>query len=333
MMALLLRRLGVLPFQVLGVVSVAFILLHLIPGNPAYVMAGPLAPKTRIHQIDVQLGLTKSLPVQYYDYIRRVVHGNLGVAWHTSNPVLTDIKQRGPATFELITLAVIGIAIVSLLLTSLIILNDRGFVRRFVGLYGFAAGALPDFWVGLGLIFLIYFKLGIGAAPSGQISPEYTINRVTGFLPIDALIAGNTSAFFDALGHLVLPVLTLVIVYSGFVIRLTAAAATRTLNSEFMEHAVASGITRRRQAVYAIRHDAAVFVTALGATYASLLGGAVLVETVFSWGGIGEYAVDAIRVDDTAAVEGFVIAAGIFVVLVYTAVDLLQTALNPRLRH
>jgi peptide/nickel transport system permease protein len=159
------------------------------------------------------------------------------------------------------------------------------------------------------------------------------IPPVTGIAPIDALLAGNVDACFDALSHLILPVATLVIVYSGLVVRVTSAAASRTLRSEFLEFATAWGISPWRRAYYAIRHDMPAFVTALGAVYAALLGGAVLVETVFSWGGLGQYAVDAIQVDDTSAIEGFVIVAGVFVVLVYTAIDLCNLMLDPRLRR
>jgi ABC-type dipeptide/oligopeptide/nickel transport system permease component len=333
MKRLLLRRLLLVPIQALGVVSIAFILLHLLPGNPAYLIAGPTAPPSRIRQIIAQLGLNKSLPVQYYDYISQVVRGNLGVAFSTGNPVMKDIAQRGPATLTLITLAMVGVAIISLGLTTIIIMDRGQVARRFAAIYSFIAGALPDFWVGLGLIFVFYFKFGIAAAPSGQFSPNFVIPSVTGIAPIDALIAGNISACFDAVSHLVLPVVTLVVVYSGFVVRISAAAANRTVRSEFLEFAMGWGIAPWRRAYYAIRHDMPAFVTALGAVYAALLGGAVLVETVFSWGGLGQYAVGAIQVDDTAAVEGFVIAAGMFVVLVYTAIDVLNLLLDPRLRR
>jgi ABC-type dipeptide/oligopeptide/nickel transport system permease component len=330
---LILRRVALVPLQALGVVSIAFILLHLLPGNPARLIAGPLAPQSRVDQVIAQLGLNKPLPTQYADYISQVLRGNLGVAFSTGNPVVKDIEQRGPATLTLITLAIIGVAIVSALLTTVIVMDRNRIARRLAAFYGFVAGTLPDFWIGLGLIFLFYYEVPLGAAPSGQFSPIYVISDVSGIAPVDALIAGNVPAFFDALNHLILPVATLVIVYSGYVVRVTVAAANRTLNSEFLEYATAWGIAPWRRAYYAARHDMPVFVTALGATYAALLGGAVLVETVFSWGGLGQYAVDAIRVDDTAAVEGFVIVAGIFVVIVYTVIDVVNMILDPRVRR
>src|SRR5271154_5355788 len=109
---LILRRVALVPLQALGVVSIAFILLHLLPGNPARLIAGPLAPQSRVDQVIAQLGLNKPLPTQYADYISQVLRGNLGVAFSTGNPVVKDIEQRGPATLTLITLAIIGVAIV-----------------------------------------------------------------------------------------------------------------------------------------------------------------------------------------------------------------------------
>jgi ABC-type dipeptide/oligopeptide/nickel transport system permease component len=333
MSRLLARRLAVVPFQALGVVTIVFFLVHLLPGDPAILMAGPQASPAQVAEIRSNLGLDDPLPVQYIRYVSNAVRGDLGTAWHTGNPVTRDIRERGPATLSLITVAMLGVIAVGLVFAGVVAAGARGLGGRVSSLYGFVAGALPDFWIGLALIFLVYYKAGIGAAPSGQFSPGYQIPIVTGISPIDALIAGEPGAFTDALAHLVLPAITLIVVYSGLVVRATSAAADRSLRSDFIEYATAWGIAPRRRVYYALRHVLPVFVLTVGATYGFLLGGAVLVETIFSWGGLGQYAVDALGRADYAAIQGFVIVAGIFTVLVYAATDVLQMILDPRVRR
>jgi peptide/nickel transport system permease protein len=327
------RRLALLPLQAVGVVTIVFVLVHLLPGNPAYLIAGPQATASQVRAISAELGLTRPLPVQYVDYLANVAHGNLGVSWYTSNPVRTDIAQRAPATLELITLALLGIIVLGIVLAGVIALNPRGIGGRLVSIYGFAAGALPDFWVGLALIFVFYYKIGAVSSPSGQLSSQYTVPTMTGIVAIDALRAGNTQAFGDAINHLLLPVITLIFVYAGPVIRVTGSAAARSLHSDFVEFAAAWGIAPWRRVYYALRHVMPIFVMALASTYGYLLGGAVLVETVFSWGGLGQYAVQSVTHSDYAAIEGFVIVAGVFTVLVYAAADVFQMGLDPRLRR
>lgn len=327
------RRLLLTPLQALGVVTIVFVLVHLLPGDPAALIAGPQATASQIAQIRANLGLTLPLPVQYAHYIVRVFQGDLGISWYTSNPVTLDIAQRAPATLELITLALTGIVLLGLIIAGVIAIAPRGIFGRAAAAYGFVAGALPDFWFGLALIFVIYVKAGLGPSPTGQLSSHYIIPAVTGVATIDALLAGDTAAFWNAVQHLVLPVITLVFIYMGPVVRITGAAATRSLDSDFIRFARAWGIAPWRRVLYALRYIMPTFVIAVASTYGYLLGGAVLVETVFSWGGLGQYAVQAVANSDYAAIEGFVIIAGMFTVLVYTVADVLQMALDPRTRR
>lgn len=327
------RRLLLLPFQALGVVTIVFVLVHLLPGDPAALIAGPQATAAQIARIRADLGLTQPLPVQYVRYVTRLAHGDLGTSWYTSNPVTTDIAQRAPATLELITLSLIGIVCLGLAIAGVIALAPRGILGRIVGAYGFVAGALPDFWFGLALIFLVYAEARVGPPPTGQLSSHYAVPTATGVATIDALLAGDLGAFGDAVQHLVLPVVTLVFIYMGPVVRITGAAAVRSLHSEFIRFAEGWGIAPWRRIFYALRHVMATFVVAVASAYGYLLGGAVLVETVFSWGGFGQYAVQSVTHSDYAAIEGFVIVAGVFTVLVYTAADVLQMALDPRTRR
>ena len=333
MLALVARRLALLPLQVLGVLTIVFVIVHLMPGDPAYLIAGPQATAQQVERIRSDMGLSQPLPVQYVRYAIAVARGDLGRSWYTGNPVLTDIGQRAPATFELITLALFLVVLLGLLVAGLIASNPRGLRSRVVSVYGFVAGAVPDFWVGLALIFVVYTKLGVGASPSGQLMSRTVLPPVTGFTALDALLSGDSDIFGDAVSHLMLPVLTLVVVYMGPVVRVTASAAIRSMQSDFMRFASAWGIAPWRRQYYAFRHVMPTFVVAVASMYGYLLGGAVLVETVFSWGGLGQYAVQSVTHSDYAAIEGFVIVAGAFTVVVYAIADVLQMALDPRARR
>jgi ABC-type dipeptide/oligopeptide/nickel transport system permease component len=323
-------RLGVLALQVFGVVTLVFVLVRLLPGNPAFLLAGPNATRAGVEAIQHRLGLDQSIFVQYGDYLSALIRGDLGDAFSTGNPVLTDLRERFPATLMIISLALFTIAALTLTLALVIARWPKGFVARAASGYSFVAGALPDFWIGLALIFVFYTTFGLVPAPASQVDPLVAAPVVTGAAAIDGLIAGDMAAFSDALGHLFLPVLTLVLVYVGPVLRLTAQATTDGLDQDFIRFGRALGLGSGRLASYALRSALPVFVTVLGSTYGYLLGGAVLVEVIFSWGGLGQYAVEAITRSDYVALQGFVLVAGIFTALVYLAVDGLYFLVNPR---
>lgn len=323
-------RLGLLALQVFGVVTLVFVLVRLLPGNPAFALAGPNATREGVHAIEQRLGLDHSIFVQYGDYLSALAHGNLGDAFSTGNPVMTDLRERVPATLTLITIAVVLIAALTLALTAIIARWPKGIVARGASAYSFVAGALPDFWIGLALIFVVYTTFGIVPAPASQVDPLVAAPVVTGSAILDAVVAGNSAAIGNALGHLVLPVLTLVLVYVGPVLRLTAQATAEGLNQDFVRFGRALGLGQATLAGYALRSALPVFVTVMGSTYGYLLGGAVLVEVIFSWGGVGQYAVEAITRSDYSALQGFVLVAGIFTALVYLALDGLYFLVNPR---
>jgi ABC-type dipeptide/oligopeptide/nickel transport system permease component len=333
MIRIALSRLVTAPFQILGLVVVVFLLLHVASGDPAFLLAGPQATATQVATIRHDLGLDQSLPVQFWRYLERAVHGDLGKSLQTGNTVTYDLLHRAPATLELILLALIAITLVTILLVGVVLARPHRLVRRVIGGYGFLAGALPDFWVGLALIAVVYAKLGLAAAPSGQLDARVSIPRSTGVATLDAAMSGNWSAFGNALSHLVLPVVTLTLVYMAPVVRLLSVVSARTMSADFMRFADSWGISPRRRVWYAMYHAFPTLVVSLASTLVYLLGGAVLVETVFSWGGIGQYAVDAVTHSDFAAMQGFVILAGIFTIAVYAFGDILHAFVDPKVRR
>ncbi len=317
--------------QLIGISLVSFFLVRLLPGNPAYAIAGQLATDEQIVAIEQRMQLDKPIPVQYVAYLSNVLQGDFGVSWRTSNPVLVDIKQRLPATIQLITIALVVIAILGVLFGVLIATNPRGIASRVMFVYGLLAGAMPDFWLGLLLIFFFYFKLQLAPPPVGQFGLEvFPPPPVTGMSLIDSTLARDWAALRSAAAHLILPELTLILIYIGGVVRMTSTTMAEVLDSGFIHYAKASGLSNRTIIRYALQNSLPPVVTVLGIIYGFLLGGAVLVETVFAWGGIGQYAVQSIVNSDYLAIQGFVLIAAVFTLVVYLVIDIVYFFLDPR---
>src|SRR5581483_297426 len=332
--AYVLRRLALLVPQALGVTTVVFVLIRLLPGNPAYLIAGSLATQDVIDSVTKQLGLDRPLWEQYVNYVASVARGDLGKSWLTSQSVSDDLLQRFPATFELITCALVLAFLIALPLGMMTALRPGGIADRIAAGYGMLAGAMPDFWWGLVLIFVLFGQLHIAPAPLGRI--DLTVSapaKVTGLYTIDSVLAGNWAALRSSLAHLALPAFALAFVYAGPILKMTRTTMTQVLLGNFIMYARASGLPERVVARYALRNALLPVITMTGITYGYLIGGAVLIEQIFAWGGLGQYAVQAITSSDYMAVSGMVLAATIFSLLVYLVVDLLYLAVDPRIRY
>lgn len=326
------RLLLVVP-QMFGVLMVTFFLIRLLPGDPAVLLLGNMATPEAVAQLRERLGLNHSVWVQFADYVRHIFQGDLGISIFTSNPVTTDLLDRAPATLELIGYSLILMVIVALVLAIASAVWRGGVIDIFTRFYGLAAGAIPDFWIGLLLIFFFYSVLGWAAPPFGRLDailtpPPY----VTGFYTIDSLLAGNLETFRSSVGRLILPVLTLVIVNAGALMKMTHSIFSGVWHSEFVQHGRASGLPELRLVRMALRNSLPPIITIVGFITGFLLGSAVLVETIFSWGGLGQYAVQAVINSDYPALQGFILVAAAFVLIVYLIVDILYELADPRIR-
>jgi len=314
------RALFFLP-QIVGILLVTFIFVRMIPGDPAKLMAGPLMPEEGVELIRERMGLNKPLPIQFFYYIRNVAHGDLGVSWYTGNPVMDDIRVRLPATIELLGLALLATFLIMLPIAIKSASMGKGVVQRvsrkvFYG-YGMAASAFPDFWLGLILIFIFYAVLGWAPAPVGQLDIQLSApTRITGMHLVDGLLTGNWPVFISSLTHLILPVFVLTFVYGGVICKMAIVTATEVQNSEHINFAKVSGLVATITAV----------------TWAFLIGGAVLVETVFSWGGFGQYAVQSIINSDFAAIQGVVLISALLNLIIYILVDMIYFWVDPRIK-
>lgn len=327
------RRLLFVGPQLVGILFVSFLLVKLIPGDPAVLMLGPFATPDALARLRAELGLDRTLIEQFLIYLWNVAQGDLGTSWQTTLPVTTDLAQRFPATLELVTLGLLLALLIGIPLGVAGARFQRGPVRKAADYYGLLAGALPDFWLALVLIFVFYTMLGIAPAPLGRldfaiIPPE----PITGALLIDSLLAGNWAAFRNAAGHLVLPVLTLGLINAGPILKMTQSTMERMLEADFSRYAELCGLPRHVVVRKALRNSLPSIVTIVSVLYGFLIGGAVLVEIVFSWGGAGQYAVQGVLNADLNPVLGFVLYSAILSLVVYLMVDLLYFAIDPRTR-
>jgi peptide/nickel transport system permease protein len=327
------RRLLFVGPQLVGILLVSFLLVKLIPGDPAVLMLGPFASDDGLARLREELGLDRSILAQFLIYISKVIQGDLGTSWQTTMPVTSDLAQRFPATLELITLSLLIALAIGMPLGVAGARNKRGILRKVADYYGLLAGALPDFWFALVLIFIFYTMLGVAPAPLGRM--DFTVippPTITGSLLIDSVATGNWAAFRNAAGHLILPVLTLGIVNAGPILKMTQSTTERMLEADFSRYAEMCGLPRHVVVRHALRNALPSVITIVSVLYGFLIGGAVLVEIVFSWGGAGQYAVQGVLNADLNPVLGFVLYSAILSLVIYLVVDLLYFALDPRTR-
>lgn len=317
---------------VAGVCVITFIISHLIPGDPARLLAGDRASDEIVQHIRQQLGLDLPLWQQFLRYVEQLLHGDLGMSIRTGRPVLEDLKAFFPATLELAFCALLIALIVGVPLGVLSAVYKNRWLDHLVRLLALTGISTPAFWLGLGVIVLFYGKLNL--LPGGGRLDDWfdPPARMTGFYLIDSILSGDIDLFFNALTHLVLPATTLAFVHLGIVARQIRSAMLEQLSEDYVRTALASGLTKFTIVVrYALPNALIPSVTVLGLALGDLLYGAVLTETVFAWPGMGAYVVSSIQALDFPAVMGFAIVVSFAYVLVNLLVDLLYLWIDPRM--
>ncbi|MEA9390457.1 ABC transporter permease [Acerihabitans sp. TG2] len=330
--SLLRQRSWGLLLVVAGVCVITFIISHLIPGDPARLLAGERASNEIVQHIRQQLGLDLPLWQQFAHYVGALLHGDLGTSIRTGRPVLEDLKDFFPATLELACCALLVALVVGVPLGVLSAVYRNRWLDHLVRLLALTGISTPAFWLGLGVIVLFYGKLNL-LPGSGRLDDWFVPPpRVTGFYLIDSLLSGDLDVFFNAFKHLILPTTTLAFVHLGIVARQIRSAMLEQLSEDYIRTALASGLTRFTIIVrYALPNALIPSVTILGLALGDLLYGAVLTETVFSWPGMGAYVVSSIQALDFPAVMGFAIVVSFAYVLVNLCVDLLYLWIDPRM--
>ena len=326
------RRLAQALPSVFGVIVISFVLTRALPGDPAVYFAGDMADKESIEQVRQSLGLDKSWVEQFTIYVRNLINGDWGTSLSTGRPVTEELLTRLPASLEL-TLIGLGLAIlVAIPLGVLAATRPDSWVDHLCRVMVTAGVSLPTFFTGLFLVYIFYYLLGWSPSPLGRLSIVFlSPPHVTGFYTIDSLLAGDRETFVASIAQLILPAATLGLFALAPIARMTRAAMLGTLASDFIRTARANGLSNRVVLVtYAFRNAALPVLTTLGMVFSFLLGANVLVEKVFSWPGIGSFAIQALVASDYAAVQGFVLAMALLFVCVNLFIDVLLTMVDPR---
>jgi peptide/nickel transport system permease protein len=327
------RMLLIIP-NLIGVVIVTFLLTRALPGDPAAYFAGPAADKQAVEQVRASLGLDKPLIIQFGRYVGDLFKGNLGNSLSTGQPVVTEIKNRLPASAELTLFGLILSVMIAVPLGILAAVKQGSWIDHTCRIVATAGVSLPVFFTGLLLVYVFYFKLGWSPAPLGRLDAFATAPpKISGFYLFDSLVAGQFETFRASLSQLLLPGFTLCIFSLAPIARMTRASMLAVLASEFVRTARASGLDDRTVIItYAFRNAMLPVITTLGMVFSFLLGANVLVEKVFAWPGIGSYAVEALITSDFAPVQGFVLTMAILYVVLNLIIDILYGVIDPRVR-
>jgi dipeptide transport system permease protein len=333
MLRFLLTRVSLIIPTFIGVTLLTFAMIRLVPGDPILLMAGERGMEEgRYNQLKAELGLDKPILVQYGYYLADLAHGDLGKSIITREPVLKEFLSLFPATVELSLSAIILAMLIGLPAGIVAAVRRNSVFDHSVMGLSLTGYSMPIFWWGLLLILL--FSVTLGWTPvSGRMSVRYFVEPATGFVLLDAWLAGEWGAFKSALQHLVLPAIVLATVPLAVIGRMTRSSMLEVLHEDYIRTARAKGLPPWRVVgLHALRNALIPVITVIGLETGRLLGGAILTETIFSWPGVGKWLIESIRRRDYPVVQGGVLLAASIVILVNLSVDVLYGLVNPRIR-
>ena len=328
------RFLLALALTYLGLLAVTFFIGRVIPIDPVLAIVGDHASEHVIARVREELGLNRPLWEQFFIYISKVLHGDFGTSVLTANPVLQDIARTFPATLELATMGILIGAGVGVPLGVWAAVRRGGMVDQLVRVMGLIGYSVPIFWLGLMALLLFYARLGWVAGPGRiDVAFQYSVEPVTGILLLDAALVGEWEAFGNALSHLLLPASLLGYFSLAYISRMTRSFMLNELSQEYVVAARAKGLSEARIIWrHALRNAMVPLVTVVALSYAGLLEGSVLTETVFAWPGLGLYITNSLQNADMNAVLGGTIVVGSVFIGLNLLSDLLYRLLDPRTR-
>lgn len=337
MLQFILRRLGMVIPTFIGITLLAFLFVHMIPGDPVMIMAGERGISPERHaQLMAEFGLDKPLFQQYITYLNGVLHGDLGISLKSRIPVWDEFVPRFKATLELGICAMLFAVVIGIPVGTLAAVK-RGsvFDHTAVGL-SLTGYSMPIFWWGMMLIMLVSVHLDLTPV-SGRVGDTVFLDDtmpLTGFMLIDTLFWGMEGDFKDAVMHLILPAIVLGTIPLAVIVRMTRSSMLEVLGEDYIRTARAKGLSRLRVIiVHALRNAMLPVVTVIGLQIGTLLAGAILTETIFSWPGLGRWLIEALQRRDYPVVQGGVLLVATMIILVNLLVDVLYGVINPRIRH
>lgn len=340
MFAYILKRLAVLIPTFLGVTLLTFSLIRLIPGDPVEVMMGERSLDPAVHAAALKrLGLDQPLPVQYFNYLKQLLSGDLGQSLKTQSSVWSEFKALFPATLELALVALFFALIIGMTAGVIAAVKRGSMADHTVMTVALTGYSMPIFW--WGLLLILIFSVSLRWTPvSGRIDLLFDITPHTGFMLIDAFKAemadpvGNKGAVWDAFKHLILPAIALGTIPLAVIARMTRSSMLEVLREDYVRTARAKGLSPARVIfVHALRNALIPVLTVIGLQVGTLMGGAVLTETIFSWPGIGKWLIDAIGRRDYPVVQNGILLIATMVIITNFVVDILYGIANPRIRH
>jgi len=337
MLQFIFRRLGLVIPTFIGITLLTFAFVHLIPGDPIMIMAGERGISPERHALLMhQFGLDLPIWKQYFIYIQGVLHGDLGISLSSRTPVWNEFIPRFQATLELGVCAMLFAIIVGIPV-GIIAAVKRGSIFDHTAVSISLAGySMPIFWWGIMLIMFVSVKLNL-LPVSGRISDVVFLDEskpLTGFMLIDTLLWGEPGDFKDAIQHIILPAIVLGTIPLAVIVRMTRSAMLEVLGEDYIRTARAKGLTPLRVIlVHALRNAMLPVITIIGLQVGSLLAGAILTETIFSWPGLGRWLIEALQRRDYPVVQGGVLLIAILIIAVNFIVDILYGVINPRIRH
>jgi len=329
----ILRRAITLIPILLGVSAASFLLIHLLPGDPATVYLGEHATDEAIIRVTHEFGLDKPLPVQYGIYLWDAVRGDFGESLDSHRPVIAEFLPRFPATIEL-TVGAITVALLIGIPTGLLSASRPNSIFDRLGMAVALTGvSMPVFWLGLMLVYI--FSVYLHVLPTtGQLDVNLSLTQITRIDVLDGLLTGNFAAAGDALRHLILPSITLGSFSTAIIARMTRAAMLDALHQDYIRTAYAKGLAGAAVVIgHGLRNALLPVVTVIGLQVGSLLTGAILTETIFSWPGVGRFMYDSILFRDYPVILAGILLFSVVFVLVNLAVDVLYAFLDPRIRY
>ncbi|MGB9767962.1 ABC transporter permease [Dictyoglomus sp.] len=329
----IIKRLLLLIPIVIGVSFFSFILMRLIPGDPARIILGERATPQELERIREELGLNKPILVQYLIFLKQIAKGDLGRSIITREKVIKEIMNRFPATIELTFFSMFIAVFFGIFFGILASLKPGSFIDSFVMFLALIGVSMPIFWLGLMLIWFGSLYLG-WFPPSGRLDVDINLNVITNFYLVDSILTGNFKAFFNSLYHLILPSIALSSVPMATIARMTRSSMLEVLNQEYILAEYAKGLPKRKIILRsALRNALIPIITVIGLEFGFLLGGAIMTETIFSWPGMGRLVYDAIMSRDYPLIQGAILLSAFLFVMINLVVDVIYVFIDPRIRY
>ena len=309
-----------------------FFMVRAIPGDPAQILLGQTATPEAVREIRTRLGLDEPVVVQYLLFLRDAATGDLGNSIVTGQPVTTTLLEKFPATLELALAALLFAVIVGVPIGVIAAVRQYSLLDRITSVIALTGVSMPIFW--LAMIFVVIFTVNLELLPfPGRVGNEVSFTSYTGIYTLDTLVTFNLPACWDVLKHLIMPAVALGTIPMAVITRMTRSSMLEVMNEDYVRTARAKGVVSWRVVFrHALRNAMLPTVTVIGLQFGLLMGGAILTETIFTWNGIGQYAIQSIEGRDYAGIQGVVLYGAVFFVLINLLVDVLYAVLDPRVR-